>query len=372
MKQLLDSNLELVVESGFIYVPLLFDPAIDRELRAPLRSGTTPERPGSRNSKAIIEAQGRYFIRTLSLQSLLTNFEKISADSYRQLRNDCLQECFFTPELDGISTDGKLRTILFQVMTYFIKKNRGLERRRLSEEEILDFIGEKMNVPSKYYERAKTFLDTESLRRMLRDLEKQEATTPEPLQSGLLSARELRAWLRKALSAKIVHSEREGLTKTLQVRERFRNIKKKHLGILLYIAAKGSLEIDGFGFSRIDSSDEYLVYKRTGEYILKDYYARSYLFPDCRVAVPTSGALKPIVMETYKHPFLLGHEAGQEICMRRFTPPNKFTAGNIIGGVEKGINALIYGYDSRRRNGIHSLDRKRLHVKSIEFDDYRI
>jgi len=156
------------------------------------------------------------------------------------------------------------------------------------------------------------------------------------------------------------------------MREQFRNTKKKHLAILLYIAGKGSLEIDGFGFSRMDSSDEYLVYKRTGEYILKDYHARSYLFPDCRVAVPTFGTLRPIVMETYKHPFLLGHEAGQEICLRQFTPPNKFTAGNIIGGVEIGINALIYGYDSRRRNGIHSLDRKLLHVKSIEFDDYRI
>jgi hypothetical protein len=371
MKQLLDSNLELVVESGFIHVPLLLDPAIDRELQAPLRSGTSAEPSGSRKSTVIIEVQGRHFIRTLSVQSLVTNFQKISANSYQQMKNDCLRKIFFTPELDSLSVDGKLRTILFQVMTYFIRKNRDLERRRQSEEEILDFIGEKIDVPSGYYEKAKTFLDTEPLRRMLDDLEKQEPT-PEPLQSGLLSAHELRAWLGKALFAKIVHSKRKGLRDALQVREQFRNTKKKHLAILMYIADKGSLEIDGFGFSRINSSDEYLVYKRTGEYILKDYHARSYLFPDCRVAVPTFGTLRPIVMETYKHPFLLGHEAGQEICLRQFTPPNKFTAGNIIGGVEKGINALIYGYDSRRRNGIHSLDRKLLHVKSIEFDDYRI
>jgi hypothetical protein len=371
MKQLLDSDLELVVESGFIHVPLLLDPAIDKELQGPLISGASPERPGPRESTVIVEAQGRHFIRTLSLQSLLTNLEKISADSYQHLINDCLREYFFTPELDGLSADGKLRTILFQVMTYFIKKNRGLERRRLSEEEILDGIGEQIDIPLEYYERAKTFLDTEPLKRMLSDLEQQE-TTPGPLQTGLLSARELRTWIRKAVFAKIVHRERQGLKQALQLREQFRNTKTKHLGILLYIAAKGSLEIDGFGFLRIDSGDDYLVYKRTGEYILKDYYARSYLFPDCRVAVPTSGTLRPIVMETYKHPFLLGHEAGQEICLRQFAPPNKFTAGNIIEGLEVGINALIYGYDSRRRNGIHSLDRKLLHVKSIEFDDYRI
>ena len=371
MKQLLDFDLELVVESGFIYVPLLLDPEIVRELQAPLMSGASPEQSGSWKSTAIIEARGRHFIRTLRLQSLVTNFEKISSELYQHLRNDCLREYFFTPELDGLSADGKLRTILFQVMTYFIKKNRGLERRRLDEEEILDVIGEKIDIPLEYYERAKTFLDTQPLKRMLSDLEHQEIT-PEPLQNGLLSSRELQAWLRKAVFAKIVHRERQGLKKALQMRERFRNKKTKHLGILLYIASKGSLEIDGFGFLRIDSSNDYFVYKRTGEYILKDYYARRYLFPDCRVAVPTSGTLRPIVMETYKHPFLLGHEAGQEICLGQFTPPNKFTAGNIIGSLEKGINALIYGYDSRRRNGIHSLDKKLLNVKSIEFDDYRI
>lgn len=371
MKQLLDSNLELVVASGFIYLPLLLDPAIHKELQTPLWSGTSPEPSGSLKSTTIIEIQGRHFIRALSLQSLVTNFEKINADSYQQLRNDCLREHFLTPELGGVSLDGKLRTILFQVMTYFIKKKRGLERRRLSEEEILDFIEEKIDVPPGYYERAKTFLDTEPLRKMLIDLDIQEPT-PEPPPSGLLWACELRAWFRKALFARIVHSKKESLRNALHVREQFRNTKNKHLGILLYIAAKGSLEIDGFGFLRMDSSDEYLVYKRTGEYVLKDYHARSYLFPDCRVAVPTFGTLRPIVMDTYKHPFLLGHEAGQEICLRQFTPPNQFTAANIIGGVEKGINALIYGYDSRRRNGIHSLDRKLLHVKTIEFDDYRI
>jgi len=371
MKQLLDSDLELVVESGFIHVPLLLDPAIDRELQTPLRTETVPELSGSRKSTAVIEVQGRHFIRTLSVQSLVTNFEKVSANSYQQLKNDCLREYFLTPELDSLSVDGKLRTILFQVMTYFIKKNRGLHRRRWSEEEMLDFIGEKINIPAEYYERAQTFLDTEPLRTTLSDLGKKEPTF-ESLHNGLISAQELRAWLRKTVFTKIVQCKRKSLRNALHVREQFKNTKKKHLAILLYIADKGSLEIDGFGFSRINSSDEYLVYKRTGEYILKDYHARSYLFPDCRVAVPTFGTLRPIVMETYKHPFLLGHEAGQEICLRQFTPPNKFTAGNIIGGVEKGINALIYGYDSRRRNGIHGLDRKLLHVKSIEFDDYRI
>jgi hypothetical protein len=144
------------------------------------------------------------------------------------------------------------------------------------------------------------------------------------------------------------------------------------MGILLYIAAAGSLEIDGFGFVKTGSNGEYLVYKYTGEYVLKDYYARSYLFPDCRVAVPLSGPFRPVVLETYKHPFLLGHDAGQEICMRNFMAPDRFTADNVIKVLEEGINALLYGYDSRRRNGCHSLDRTRKRTRPIEFDDYRI
>jgi hypothetical protein len=141
---------------------------------------------------------------------------------------------------------------------------------------------------------------------------------------------------------------------------------------MLYIADTGAMEIDGFGFTKSNDNRGYLVYKRTGEYILKDYYARSYLFPDCSVAVSTAGPLRPIVIETYKHPFLYDYDSGQEICMRSFNPPKQFTVNNAITVLEEGINALLYGYDSRRRNGIHSLDHRRVHVKGIEFDDYRI
>jgi hypothetical protein len=144
------------------------------------------------------------------------------------------------------------------------------------------------------------------------------------------------------------------------------------MDILLYVAQKGSLEINGFGFTRIGTSDDYLIYKRTGEYRLKDYYGRSYLFRDCRVAVPTFSPFKPVVMEKYKHPFLYAHDSGQEICMHRFYPPQQFSAENTIHLLEEGINALLYGYDARRRNGYHSLDRTREYIKTVEFEDYRV
>ena len=138
------------------------------------------------------------------------------------------------------------------------------------------------------------------------------------------------------------------------------------------------------------------MYKRTGEYALKDYYGRIYLFPDCRVAVSTLLPLKPFVMENYKHPFLEAHDSGQDICMRGFSPPNVFAAATVITALEEGIQALLYGYSPRRRNGYHSLDRmtararigesgeqpmvepldypviRRRHVLDVDFDDYRV
>ncbi|HBD07976.1 MAG TPA: hypothetical protein DCZ69_06910, partial [Syntrophobacteraceae bacterium] len=108
----------------------------------------------------------------------------------------------------------------------------------------------------------------------------------------------------KALGVPIVNRERVRLEQELCEREQFRKSKRDHVATLLYLAEEGSFELDGFGFSRIGSRDDYLIYKRTGEYILQDYYAQKYLFPDCRVAVSTNGPLRPLVVESYKHPFL--------------------------------------------------------------------
>ena len=41
MKQLLDSDLELVVESNFIYLPFLFDPEIEKEIQDYFSAGKT-------------------------------------------------------------------------------------------------------------------------------------------------------------------------------------------------------------------------------------------------------------------------------------------------------------------------------------------
>jgi len=371
MKQLFDSDLELVVESDFIYMPLLFDLEIEREIQG-LQSGKPLETPGKPETKSIITLKGKHFIKALNLHSLIDNYEGINPYSYQRLRNECFRKYQLTREVDGHFLDETLRAILFRITPYFIKKNKGLNRKKISDEEILDLIGEKTNIPEKYYKEAKTFGDLKPLKKILERLESQTPLFKMP-ENGLYSDRKLNDWVHKAIQAKVMANEHHRIAKALKVREQVNQAKPEHIAILLYIADTGSLEIDGFGFTRHNSyKGEYLVYKRTGDYVLKDYYARSYSFPECRVAVSTYSPSMPFVMEKYKHPFLLGHKSGQEICIKNFVPSDEHSVKNIIRTLEEGLTALHYGYDGRKRNGYHSLDKTWVHIPTIDFEDYRI
>jgi hypothetical protein len=372
VRQLLDSDIELVVASDFIYLPLLFDPEIEKEAQVlvqPERPLENSEQPGP---KTIIKHNGKDFVKALRISSLLDNYSAINSYSYRQLRNDCLKKYQLTRDVDDIFFDGPLRTILFQVMPYFIKKNRGLQRNKLSDEDILDLIGEKINIPENYHKEAEAFHDLEPLKQVLRNFEDQKPIFNLP-ENGLYSGAKLRDWLHEAVHANVLASEHKRIAETLKVREQFSQAKPKHIAILLYLADTGFLEIDGFGFTRNNShTGEYFVFKRTGEYVLKDYYARCYLFPDCRVAVSTYSPFRPFVIEKYKHPFLLNHKTRQEICMKNFVPSNELEAKNVIRTLEEGLTAMLYGYNGRKRNGYHSLDKMWVHIPTIDFEDYRI
>jgi hypothetical protein len=301
----------------------------------------------------------------------VANYERIGKDLYDQVRSAVLRQVAGNVDRGETSLSWKLITIIFQVMPYFIKKNRGFERGKFGKEEILKLIAEKVDVPPREYERTNTVFDLKPLQEALKELEKLDSTFKSP-RDGIISSSELNHWLQKALRAQVVEKERTRLKNEVLRREQLIASVDEDMDILLYVAHKGSLEINGFGFTRIGTSDDYLIYKRTGEYRLKDYYGRSYLFRDCRVAVPTFSPFKPVVMEKYKHPFLYAHDSGQEICMHGFYPPQQFSAEHAINLLEEGINALLYGYDARRRNGYHSLDRTREYVRTVEFEDYRI
>jgi len=366
MRRLLESGIDFLVESGFLYVPLLFDPAIEREIEIIPVTSRIQQKMGS-----LIQLEGKHFVKTIRVSSLAENYEKINKNLYNRVRSNVLQKILV--KLDGGSTPfgWKLITIIFEIMPYFIKKNRGLERKKFGRQEVLKLIAEKVDIPQKDYQRSDTFFDLRPLQEALQELDKLDSPCVLP-EDGMISSRELSNWLYKALEAQIIGKERTRLKAEVLKREQLIEAAKEDLGILLFIAEQGSLEINGFGFIRVGKGDDYLIYKRSGEYILKDYYGRPYLFPDCRVAVPTFNPFRPLVIEKYKHPFLYAHDSGQEICLKGFNPPQAFSANNIIQVLEEGFNALLHGYDARRRRGYHSLDDPRQYVKTVEFKDYRV
>jgi hypothetical protein len=370
VQQLLDSDLEVVVASDFIFLPLLFDPSIATEIQTAKSSKGPPEARGSPQEDSLIVAGGRPFIKTLSLSSLLEHFENLHPDAYGQLRKVFLEKNLGAmADRDQIPLDNKLKTIVFQVMPHFLRREgRILGGGKRKSETLLDLICEKIDIPQKYYDQARMIFEPGLSRKMLTDLEKIEITV-EQLGEGLIPVQDLRQWFYKAITQRIVEKEKDRLKKKIGGEQ---HLKNQLAAVLLYLAGKGSLEIDGFGFFRIGKTREYLIYKRTGEYVLKDFYGRLYLFPDCRVAVTTLGRLRPVVMEKYKHPFLRRHSSGQEICLTNFTPPPAFTARDAITVLEEGVNALFYGYNHRRRNGYHSLDRLPREERLVDFEDLRI
>jgi hypothetical protein len=384
MKDLLESDLELVHRSAFVFLPLPFDPSVAEEIE------------DAAANELVIRNGGGHFVRTISLRSLVDGFGASCPKAYDGLRRSCLKRISGDPAPAETVASERLKEILFSVMPHFVRRGKRLDRRRLTEEDVLDLIEERAGLPGKSAMAAAGARDPDSIRRILAELEVSRPAA-EPLPEGRMPARTLADWLARAQEDRILEEERQRLTGLLSAKEGLHATATRRLAILRCVAEKGTLEIDGFGFLRTGPGDDYLIYKRTGEYALKDYYGRPYLFPDCRVAVSTAASLRPFVVETYKHPFLEAHDSGQEICLKRFTPARRFSgASAVVEALREGISALLHGYSSRRRNGYHSLEglrrsvrspgpydiglpeppdemhRRNRHILDVDFDDYRI
>ena len=373
MQRLLASDLELAVINDFLYVPLLFDPSLAAEIQN--ANGSPGQKPprGSPVGDDLVFINGRHFIKALSLPSLLEHYHSLYPDAYNRLRDAFLQKNLgFILKEKEISLDHKLQTIIFQIMPHFIRrKDNILRSKKQDNKELLHFICQKVDIPPKYKKLKYRLADPESSRKLLAYLDN-IVVTLEPLKEGGVAAQDLRQWFYQAITAKILQNEKDRLQQKMVQDEQLSKNHQQKTEVLLFLAAKGSLEIEGFGFSRIGTTGEYLIYQRTGEYALQDYYGRLYLFPDCRVAVSTGSRLRPVVLEKYKHPFLRRHAPGQDICLRHFKLPPAFTAAAAVTALEEGIKALFYGYNRRRRNGYHSLDRLPLEERLVDFEDYRV
>ena len=113
---------------------------IEKEIQALLRPQRPMDNPGHPVSKTIITHQNRHFVKAFNIHSILENYEVINAYDYKRRRKEFLRKYQLTRAIDGILLDDTLKTILFQVMPYFIRKNRGMCRKKLKDEEILDLI----------------------------------------------------------------------------------------------------------------------------------------------------------------------------------------------------------------------------------------
>lgn len=370
MWEMLDSDLEFLVDDGFLYMPLLYDPDIEKEAEERI-DGAGGNGNGDRLSRSgtLLKYKGNYFIKTINLHSLPESYRRSYASEYENLKTSFLKKYSRSP-LRAVSIDRKLRIILFEILPHFVRIQKGLKRRKIHAEAVIDYIAARILIPDEYFDRVTKFLDLESLQKTIESLSNHEVMVAPP-RDGLTSGRELYAWLRKAMEVHIVQSEKERLQQAVLERGAFVGPQRKYIATLLYLSDTGSLDLNGFGFFRMGSDGDYIVYKHTGEYALSDYYGRIYLFPDCRVAVDTSGPLRPIVLDTYKHPLLPDNDAWQKICVRRFYVPEKeFDTRAVIRALEDGINALFYGYNNRHYNGYYKLETTIRHIRTLDFDDY--
>jgi hypothetical protein len=355
----------LVTAAGLLCLPLLLDPEIARELVTHTLSGAF------RGQAVVVQSAGRRFIPTLHLPSLAAASEALWPEAYREVRQALLRELDLWPEASPI-LDDKLAAIVFGVLPHFVRLTPPGARGPFRPQEVLRALSRRLSVPPRYAEQARRCASPEELARRLRILEAHDGPPPPPPQ-GLVTGAMLDAWLKQSWRARIIRQERQTLARRLEGDPGAGEDRLAPTALLLYLAETGTLEVEGFGFSRLSRNPpEYRIYRHTGAYALKDYYGRPYLFPDCRVAVSTRERLRPLVLDRYKHPFLRWHAPGQEICLpQEYQPPLAVGADQIIAALEAGLNALFYGYNPRRRNGYHSLDR--LHQEQlISFQDYLI
>ncbi|MBM4289008.1 MAG: hypothetical protein FJ135_12865 [Deltaproteobacteria bacterium] len=372
MWQVLASDTEVVIRSGYVYAPLLFDPQIKAEL------GFLAADPGSGGacglSETLIQVDGSYFVRSLSLKSLVANYRVVFPEEYERKRQwllkDLVQIDFdYQPPLDE-----KLATILFAILPHFLRPQRKLRRGTDEAWSVLAFLATKAppHVAAQAQAGKKVREQEAALSQALHRLEN-ISVMPDSPPPDRLKGVELGRWFQKALQAEIAAKEIETLEKSqLKLRDLL-ELPAAQLAVLFTIVQRGALEVDGFGFSRHKKQPgEYVIYKKTGDFALKDYFGQLYLFPGCRVGVATAGSFRPMVLDMYKHPLLRRFEANQAICLTDYQPPAEFSAEAVIRALEEGVNALFYGYNSRKRNGYNCLDKFGRHHSIVSFEDWRI
>jgi hypothetical protein len=373
MWELWQCETEVVIRSGYIYAPLPYDVQIEAEIR-----DLTGERAGSGGWEALegtlLCVDGDIFVKALRLNSLVDNYQAAFPEEYRQQRDHLRQEFF--PEAVAYQplVNPKLKTILFEVLPHFRRPRPGRQRKKNKPAAILEYLAANLPENNPIPMHLEKVLECQKiLQGGIGRLESLSRQSQNPVPELRGPAHFLRDWCERAVQALLLEQELGHWQQQLQEVQDLLDLPRVELAALLTIAAGGAVEADGFGcFADRQHPGEYWVYLSTGDFVLQDYFGRLYLFPDCRVAVSTAGPWQPLVLEAYKHPLLRRFAPRQQICLNDYHPAREFSAGAISRALEEGVNALFYGYNSRKRNGYNSLDRFSRHQSVVDFEDWRI
>jgi hypothetical protein len=363
---------EFLVKDDYICYPILFDTDIVKELRS---------------SKDVLEFDGKNYIRGIKIQTIAENYEKFDPQTYHDMKIDFLRKAL--PERtedfkDYCQGNDLLRMIVFEIMPYFIAKNRKLEEikeenqanRKGVEEKILSLVKERTTIPDRYYQEARGFCKLDDIEYALKRLE--EINNPE-IPSGLFNAKMLETILIDEIEGVIVKKSRKELEGNIELKKELVSKKAEHIAALLYLKEAERFELENFGFIR-EHDATYTIYKKLEPYALREFNGDVYLFPECIVGfnVPSStnvGVPIPLVLNEYKHPFLPGHSEHQKICIRDFRNTEEKPNERIITALNMGVDTILYGYFNQIGFfGFHSLD-GRVHNTQYHhstFGEYRI
>lgn len=365
---------EVAIESGCIYLPLVFDQEIERaaldETPKRFKSLMSLRKPERRDSQ-VLDYEGDKFIRSISLESFVESYRETNPEDYARLRQEYLSRYTTNESFREVGISSMLETIVFQVMPHFIKKGKGLDRRELSEPEILDLIHAKTDIHPGYMQEAERFLRTDELQETIARIENNQAEIPQA-PSGRTTGDELRSWVYLALEPRILKEELETLKDTLEQKNEFAEKNMQYIATMLYLKSQTDFSLDGFTIHKLEDN-RYQVGVYTPDYALKHWDGSVYLFPGCTVMVDTGSLSNPFVKERYRHPFLDETGSRQRICIRDNNLSSRFSAANMINALETGLNTMHYGYINRRDfNGYHRLSHDMFDGLEVRRDNPRI
>lgn len=363
----------VLLHQGKVYVPCPTDPQIASELQAQKAfTGMIGHNRDRFENPRIFFHDAIPFVEAFSWEDLVRNAQTLLPGMADEYRKRSRRDLWRVARLHGKTlASGFADVVLFQVLPRFVRLPQEVKSAENRAVFLAVWLAHKVHVPQRFFSWAEQILREDPARperpaTTIAASGSREGNGPE-----LISGCELEDRLRKLLEKACRDAMGNFLDGLRHKLKGYRDWPMEALGFMLYIWTRGALEVDGFGFFHRASDGALVVYKRTGQYALRDYYHRLYVFPDCRVAV-NSLDLWPVVIEEYKHPLLARHQPWQRICLGHSPVGRSFTSTEIIRTLEDGLNALYYGYDPRKRNGYHSLDRFSGFHTDIHFEDLRI